>query len=172
MDEEQLHALRRLLALVDRYQLAEVVVEEEGVTITIRGPDARRAPEWDLGFGETILSEADAPLPVEAGEHGRPVPAEPIPALEVEVEAEEFHRLLSPMTGLFYRSASPETPPYVHEGDEVEEGQTVGLIEAMKVFSDIPADVGGIVVRILVESGALVSQGDPIMLLAPYEPDV
>jgi len=166
MDEEQLQAVRRLLALVDRYQIAELVVEEEGVTVTIRGPEARRTPEWDLGFAETMLSEAETDERAEA-----PSP-ESLAPLEEEPEAEEFHRLLSPMTGLFYRSASPDTPPFVHEGDEVEEGQPVGLIEAMKVFSEIPADVSGIVVRILVENGTLVSQGDPIMLLAPDLPAV
>jgi acetyl-CoA carboxylase biotin carboxyl carrier protein len=165
MEEEQLHAIRRLLTLVDRYQLAELVVEEEGVTVTIRGPEARRAPEWDLGLAETILPE------MTIGERAEPPGAGEAPLEdEEESEPETLHRLLSPMTGLFYRSASPDAPPFVHEGDEVEEGQPVGLIEAMKVFSEIPADLTGVVVRILVESGTLVNQGDPLMLLAPETP--
>jgi biotin carboxyl carrier protein len=76
------------------------------------------------------------------------------------------------MTGLFYRGASPELPPYVDVGEEVEEGATVGLIEAMKVFSEIPADVHGRVVRILVENGKLVNQGEVLMLLELESPSV
>jgi acetyl-CoA carboxylase biotin carboxyl carrier protein len=167
MDEEQLQAVWRLLALVERYQLAELVVEEEGVTVTIRGPEARRAPEWDLGLAETILPETEESA---AGETALREPV--LPFEDEEMESEGYHRLLSPMTGLFYRSASPEAPSFVEAGDEVEQGQTVGLIEAMKVFSEIPADIDGIVVRILVENGALVTQGEPLMLLARESPPV
>jgi acetyl-CoA carboxylase biotin carboxyl carrier protein len=71
------------------------------------------------------------------------------------------------MTGVFYRAASPDVPPFVEIGDRIEEGQTVGLIEAMKVFSEIPADRPGRVVEILAASGQLVSQGDPLMRLDP-----
>jgi acetyl-CoA carboxylase biotin carboxyl carrier protein len=76
------------------------------------------------------------------------------------------------MTGLFYRGPSPEIPPYVEVGADVEEGQTVGLIEAMKVFSEIPADVHGRVVRIVAENGKLVNQGEVLMLIELESPSV
>lgn len=150
MDQEQLEAVRRLLALVDRYHLAELVVEEAGVTVTIRGT----AP---------AERTAEALRPLEEAEPWRDLVDS---SEETGQEAYDgFHRLLSPMTGLFYRSPSPEARPYVEVGDFVEEGQTIGLIEAMKVYSEIPADVSGRVVRVLVENGALVTQGEPLLLL-------
>jgi acetyl-CoA carboxylase biotin carboxyl carrier protein len=80
-------------------------------------------------------------------------------------DGDGHHALRSPLTGIFYRSASPDSPPFVQVGDEVAEGQTVGLIEAMKVFSEIPSDAGGRVVRIIAEPGVLISQGDVLMTI-------
>jgi acetyl-CoA carboxylase biotin carboxyl carrier protein len=73
------------------------------------------------------------------------------------------------MTGVFYRSAGPDAPPFVEPEDLVEEGQAIGIIEAMKVFSEIPADRAGRIVEILAPDGQLVSQDDPLMLLDPED---
>jgi acetyl-CoA carboxylase biotin carboxyl carrier protein len=157
MDHDQLQEIRRLLALVDRYGLAELVTEEEGLSVTIRGPSA--------------VVAAAPPVAIES----RPVET-PLPAAfdgdsplveESPADAEGLHPLQSLMTGIFYRSPSPDARAYVEVGDEVSEGQTVGLIEAMKVFSEIPADATGRVVRILAETGKLVTQGDVLMLIRP-----
>jgi acetyl-CoA carboxylase biotin carboxyl carrier protein len=71
------------------------------------------------------------------------------------------------MTGVFYRSARPDSPPFVEIGDHVEIGQTIGLVEAMKVFSEIPAEQAGIVVEIPSRSGQLVREGEPLLYLKP-----
>lgn len=146
-DTERLEAIRRLLQLADAYGLAELEVEEEGLSVFIRGGDLAPA------------SSPGGPPGAETGFAGPPI----------SEEAERFHALLSPMTGVFYRSASPDVPPFVEPGDRVEEGQPIGLIEAMKVFSEIPADRGGRIVEILVPSGQLVSQDDPLVLLDPED---
>jgi acetyl-CoA carboxylase biotin carboxyl carrier protein len=144
-DGEPLEAVRRLLHLADTFGLAELVVEEGGLRITIRG------------------SEGTAGVP------GAPVSADaPGPAsLSPVEESSRYHPIVSPMTGVFYRAASPDAPPFVEEGDPVAEEQTIGLIEAMKVFSEIPADRSGRVVQIVAATGTLVSQGDPLMLIDP-----
>jgi acetyl-CoA carboxylase biotin carboxyl carrier protein len=144
-DSECLEAIRRLLRLVDSYGLAELQVEEDGLKIQIRGD-------------ERAASAADLPL--------RPPVRHPAPD-DLAGRESRYHAIRSPMTGVFYRSASPEVPSFVEPGDRVEEGQAVGLIEAMKLFSEIPADQTGRVVEILVDSGKLVSQDDPLMLLDP-----
>jgi acetyl-CoA carboxylase biotin carboxyl carrier protein len=140
-DGAPIEAVRRLLQLVDAYGLAELEVEEDGLKVTIRGGEP--APS----------SPAVAPSPV-------------LPSESDETEA-PFHAVVSPMTGVFYRSASPDVPPFVELGDRVEAGQAIGLIEAMKVFSEIPADRSGRVVEILVADTKLVAQGDTLMVIDP-----
>lgn len=71
----------------------------------------------------------------------------------------------SPMTGVFYSSPSPGAPPFAKEGDTVQAGQVVGLIEAMKVFSEITATVSGTVTKVNVDNGKLVQPGDPLLYI-------
>jgi acetyl/propionyl-CoA carboxylase alpha subunit len=73
--------------------------------------------------------------------------------------------VLAPLTGVFYRSASPDVPSYVQEGDEVMPDTVVGLIETMKIFNEVVAECHGRVREILVESGQLVHTGDPLMVV-------
>ncbi|MGV3551297.1 acetyl-CoA carboxylase biotin carboxyl carrier protein [Rhizobium sp.] len=72
------------------------------------------------------------------------------------------HRILSGMTGTFYRASAPGVPPYVTEGARVEDGQRIALIEAMKTFNPVECDIAGTVLRILVEDGQSVSVGMPL----------
>ncbi len=71
----------------------------------------------------------------------------------------------SPMMGIFYASPNPASPPFVQEGDLVSANQVLGLIEAMKVFNDIVAPIGGVVKRVCVENGSLVQPGEPIFYI-------
>src|SRR5262245_33472278 len=101
MDEEQLQQIRRLLALLDRYHLAELVAEEAGMTVTIRGPGVEVLRTRDPGVG----SEA---LPVPVLEEDGPPPAALPESDGEELPSDQLHHLYSPMTGIFFRSASPE----------------------------------------------------------------
>jgi acetyl-CoA carboxylase biotin carboxyl carrier protein len=67
--------------------------------------------------------------------------------------------------GVFYRSPDRDAPPFIEVGDMVEVGQVVGLIEAMKVFSEVPSEVAGRVLEIPARSGTLVQPGDPLVIL-------
>lgn len=73
----------------------------------------------------------------------------------------------APMTGTFYRSPAPGDPPFVREGDEAEAGQTVALIEVMKLFTELKAETGGTVTRIGAEDRSLVEYGQPLMWIEP-----
>ena len=75
--------------------------------------------------------------------------------------------LESPMVGVFYLSSSPEDPPFVVVGDMVKVGQTIGLIEAMKVYSEVPSELSGRVVELPVVSGKLVQQGQALIYVEP-----
>jgi acetyl-CoA carboxylase biotin carboxyl carrier protein len=75
--------------------------------------------------------------------------------------------IVAPMVGTFYRSPKPDAPPFVVEGDTVEVGQTVCILEAMKLFNEIPSEIAGRIARILVDNGAPVEYGQPLFLVAP-----
>jgi acetyl-CoA carboxylase biotin carboxyl carrier protein len=87
-----------------------------------------------------------------------------IPAPEA-APAENRIPLSSPTVGVFYRAAGPDTAPYVEVGDHVEEGQTIGMLEAMKVFSEILAEHAGVVVEIVAHNGQLVKTNEPLIYL-------
>ena len=86
------------------------------------------------------------------------------------LEEEGLVAVAAPISGVFYASPSPDEPPYVQEGDEVEAGQVVALIEAMKVFNEIHAEVAGTVARVLVAAGHLVRAGQTLLLIRPHSP--
>ena len=78
----------------------------------------------------------------------------------------------APLTGIFYRAASPTAEAYVREGDWIEAGATVGLIETMKIFNEVKAEQPGRIERVLVASGQLVQAGEPLVLVTPgVQPD-
>lgn len=92
-------------------------------------------------------------------------PQESVP--DQSSENGNFHHITSPMVGTFYEAPAPGEPPYVRPGDTVEAGQTVAIIEAMKIMNEIVADRPGLVDAILVENGETVEYGHPIFRLRP-----
>jgi acetyl-CoA carboxylase biotin carboxyl carrier protein len=114
--------------------------------------------ELDVSVGDTRLFLRRRPGPAAA--EGAPSAAPP-------EEDEGLIAIATPLSGVFYASPAPDEPPYIAEGDEVTAGQTVALVEAMKVFNEIHAEVPGTIEKILVTPGQLVSSGQPLMRLRP-----
>jgi acetyl-CoA carboxylase biotin carboxyl carrier protein len=107
----------------------------------------------------------------EAGFVGASVP---VPALRMLQQApasapedDERHTINAPMIGTFYDTPAPGEPPFVTIGDHVDEGQTIGIIEAMKIMNEIAADRAGTVLAVLATSGATVEYGSPLVQLEP-----
>jgi acetyl-CoA carboxylase biotin carboxyl carrier protein len=73
--------------------------------------------------------------------------------------------IVSPMVGTFYRAASPDSEPFVEEGDSVRKGQALCIIEAMKMMNEIESDAGGRIVRIMCENGQPIEYGQPLMVI-------
>ena len=102
-------------------------------------------------------------------------PASPAPSAAPETPAsppagereEGLHTIYSPMVGTFFRSPSPEEDPFVREGDQVELGQTLCIIEAMKIMNEIEAEVEGEIVEILVDTGEPVEYNQPLLRIRP-----
>ena len=93
--------------------------------------------------------------------------APPAAVIPVEKVDDGLHEVLSPMVGTFYRASSPEIDPFVREGAHVDNGQTVCIIEAMKIMNEIPAGVGGKIVEILVDNAQAVEYNQPLFKIRP-----
>jgi oxaloacetate decarboxylase alpha subunit len=148
-EDVDLEQIKELVKLVEEHHLAELTVEEHGVTITVKGAPAACA------HTEQPVHVVAQPEPTSAF----PPPAQPAPSNLLKIEA--------PMVGVFYRAPSPDSPPFVEVGDMIDVGQTVGLIEAMKVFSEIPSEVAGEVVETPAENEKLVQQGQTLVVVRP-----
>jgi len=120
--------------------------------------------ELDVAVGEARLYVRQHPGTVPL------VAAVPAAAAETsaEIEEEGLIAVSSPLSGIFYTAPGPDEPPYVTEGDEVESGQVVGLVEAMKVFNEIRVEVAGTVAKILAGTGQTVQAGQSLMRVRPH----
>lgn len=153
-EQPEIAAVERLLELAGRYGLQELEVEEAGLRISVEAWSGPAAPEAAPAEG----APAGAYL-------WRPPALPPEPAPTGPALPETAHPITAPLTGTFYRSPSPGAPAFVEVGDTVEEGQVIGLIEAMKVFSEVTADRAGRVLDFPIQSGKLVQRGDVLLYL-------
>ena len=151
--------IKELISIVEENGLAELAVEEDGfgVTIKVEHDDGVIAPP--ASADEPGVQVGVRPADPAEGRSAQPKPA------GTEAAAQDVAQITSPMIGVFYTGPSPDSPPYVKVGDEIEVGQTIGLIEAMKVFSEIPSEVAGRVVAIPVENAKLVQAGDVLVVV-------
>jgi acetyl-CoA carboxylase biotin carboxyl carrier protein len=150
--------LRELSQIVRAENLSELEVESEGVRVTLKAPENLAPP----------VSATPAP-PAVATAAGV-LPAMPAPAgagSTPKAPDESLLQIVSPMVGVFYRAPSPTDPNFVEVGDVIEVGQTVALIEAMKVFNEILAEVAGTVVEIKAQAAELVETGQVLITIRP-----
>lgn len=153
----ELEKITQLIRLVESRGLTELVVEEAGCCIVIRGAN----------YARTHRPPATEPTPVETGAS---IVLPEAPSVTESLERkhpEEFLVVRAPMTGVFYRAAGPDSPPFVEVGDYVEVGQTIGIIEAMKVFSEIPSEFSGVVAELVANNNQLVREQEPLLYLRP-----
>ena len=144
MDIEE---LERLVRLMNENGLVELEIEREGQTVRLR-----KAGSPDGTFVAAVPVPAAAPAAAPA-----PAPSAAPAGLPPGVE-----EIRSPIVGTFYRSASPDTPPYVNPGDRISPETVVCIVEAMKVMNEIKAEVRGEVVECLVENGDAVEFDEPL----------
>ncbi len=145
-----LNQIRELADLALEKNLAELTVEDGDRCVTIKLPVA----------AQTVYT-ANPPV---AAPQLAPVTASSAPAAETASE-DQYYKITAPMVGTFYAAPSPGAPAFVQEGQAISKGQTVCIIEAMKLMNELEAEVSGKVVRILVENGKPVEFGQPLMLV-------
>jgi acetyl-CoA carboxylase biotin carboxyl carrier protein len=155
-----LRKLKKLIDLVQESGIAELEITEGEEKVKI------------VKGGETVVTPV-APAPAASAHRGAsaaptaPAAAPAAPAaVAAPAEEAEGHVLKAPMVGTFYRAASPEAKTFVEVGQSVKAGETVCIIEAMKLMNEIEADATGVVKAILVENGQPVEFGQPLLIIA------
>jgi acetyl-CoA carboxylase biotin carboxyl carrier protein len=162
--------LERLLSFMSEHGLEEFEYAHGDLRIRLKKaiPQPSAAPVLALPMAQptapqVILAQAPPIAPQTATPAGSG-PAQSAPAPD---PAADEHIIKSPIVGTFYAGPSPDAGPFVRMGDFVEAGQTVCIIEAMKLMNEIEADIGGEVARVLVENGQPVEYGEPLFALRP-----
>ena len=145
-----LRKLKTLIDLVSESNVSELeITEAEGKVRIVKG-----GPALVQQYAPVMTHAQMAPAPAAVG------PA-PVPVAPVSTD----HIVKSPMVGTFYRSASPGAKAFVEVGDSVKEGQTLCIVEAMKILNEIEADKSGTISRILCENGQAVEYGQPLFII-------
>lgn len=145
--------IRRLIELLEGSDVTEIEITEGEESVRVSRGQAQPA----------------APVPAAAPMPQAPPPAAPAQAAAAEPEAPQETGVYqeAPMVGTFYRAPAPESDPYVREGDYVNVGDTLCVIEAMKLFNEIEAEHAGRIKRIMVENAQPVEFGEPLFLIDP-----
>jgi len=151
-EREAFRLIEEMLQLMESRGLVELEMEHQGLRIRLKKATPGHPPQLVEYVAGVPQPSATAPgHPAEGG------------------AAEGGHRIVikSPMVGTFYRAPAPDAPPFVEVGQELEVGQVVCILEAMKLMNEIKSEVAGLVAEILVESGAPVEFGQPLFVVEP-----
>jgi acetyl-CoA carboxylase biotin carboxyl carrier protein len=164
MDRNKLEELRELVDFLKANGIAEFDMEQDDLKVRIKfagEPAVAPVGGFDLAQLSRLMASAPAATPTAA-------PARTSPAAELAAEMEEkLHEVKSPIVGTFYESPSPGAPAFVKVGDEVEVGQVLCIVEAMKLMNEIEADVAGEIVKRIASSGQPVEYGQPLFAIRP-----
>lgn len=162
----KIQEIREIIKLVDASSIDEFVYEAEGSKVKLKknggsvevvAPKAAApasAPVVEQVAATTVTSPTPAPVKEETA------PAAP-------ASDADLHKITSPMVGTFYQAPSPDAPAYVKVGDKVGDESIVCIVEAMKLFNEIEAEIKGEIVEVLVKDGQLVEYGQPLFLVKP-----
>ncbi|WP_179586919.1 acetyl-CoA carboxylase biotin carboxyl carrier protein [Tunturiibacter gelidoferens] len=164
MDGNKLNELRELVEFLKANEIAEFDMEQDDLKVRIKfagEPAAAPAGGFDMAQLSRLMASAPAAAPVSAAAPvGGAIAA--APAAEVE---EKLHEVKSPIVGTFYESPSPGAPAFVKVGDQVEVGQVLCIVEAMKLMNEIESDVAGEVVKRIAASGQPVEYGQALFAI-------
>lgn len=168
-DMFKIQEVRELIKLIDGSNIEEFEYEADGATIKLKKPsnnvvtyEAAQVVETRV-VPEQVVAPA-APVAVAAPPAAAPVAVAAPVAAPVAAD-DTLVKITSPMVGTFYASSSPDAPAYVKVGDRVSDETVICIVEAMKLFNEIEAEVSGEIVEILVKNGQLVEYGQPLFLV-------
>lgn len=154
----ELDELRQLFELLKETDITDVQIEKDGTKVRVRR--------------EKFLSSFDMSHAATSVHHLHTTPSAQMKSLADSAAEEEAQQRLitvtAPLVGTLYSSSNPNSEPFVKEGDKIQKGQVLCIIEAMKLMNEIESEVDGIVRRRLVENGQPVEYGEPLFLVEPY----
>jgi len=151
-----LRKLKTLIDLVSESNVSELeITEAEGKVRIVKGP---------VGGPVAVAAPVMVAAPA-ASTTAAATPAAPVAAPPAEAAVVSGHVVKSPMVGTFYTASSPEAKPFVQVGSVVKEGETICIIEAMKILNEIEADKSGTVTRVMVDNGQAVEYGQPLFMI-------
>jgi acetyl-CoA carboxylase biotin carboxyl carrier protein len=155
-----LQEIKELIEFVAEKQFDEIELERGDFRLSLRKGGARTVEAPLPVAVPTVLQAVAAPVATPAA----PPAAAPVVAAEPPAPPaeEDLHIITSPIVGTFYRSSSPTTEPFIKIGDAIEAGQTLCIVEAMKLMNEIQSDISGTVAKILVENAQPVEYGQPL----------
>ena len=145
-----LKELKELIKLFEEAEITELEIEREGVKIKLR-----KGKEKDVVVDTSQTQHVVTPALAEREEKKR-VPAD-----------KNLITIEAPMVGTFFMAPSPEAPPFVEEGSDIEKGEVLCIIEAMKLMNEIKSEIKGKIKKVLVENGHSVEYGEPLFLIEP-----
>ncbi|MCM3674162.1 acetyl-CoA carboxylase biotin carboxyl carrier protein [Peribacillus simplex] len=159
--------IREIIKLVDQSNISEFVFENEGTKIQLKKTETGTVSH-PAAAQEVVQANAAVEVkPAAAPAPAVPKAVEPAKPAAAVTEQENLHKITSPMVGTFYQSPAPDSPAYVKTGDKVTGDSIVCIVEAMKLFNEIEAEVSGEIVEVLVKEGQLVEYGQPLFLVKP-----
>jgi acetyl-CoA carboxylase biotin carboxyl carrier protein len=168
MTPDEIKELKELIEFLKENDIGEFDLERDDLKVRIKfGHPSHATPASAIDMAR--LSQLLAP-----GQHATGAPAQgihavaapsPVPAAEAQAEEEALHIVKSPIVGTFYESSSPGAAAFVKIGDEIESGQVLCIVEAMKLMNEIESDAAGEVVKRLVTNGQPVEYGQPLFAL-------
>ncbi|HTZ60328.1 MAG TPA: acetyl-CoA carboxylase biotin carboxyl carrier protein [Acidobacteriaceae bacterium] len=167
MTPEELEELRELVAFLKENEIGEFEFEHGEQKIRLKFAQPAHLSSIDLARLGQLLPQAPLPAvstPASSHHSYSTHASAPSPAAE-EAAEEQLHLVKSPIVGTFYESSSPGAPAFVKVGDEIESGQVLCIVEAMKLMNEIESDAAGEVVKRLVTNGQPVEYGQPLFAL-------
>jgi acetyl-CoA carboxylase biotin carboxyl carrier protein len=160
--------IRELIKLVDQSSIDEFVYEHEGSKIKMKkhadGGVTIAQPVTQASAAAPAQPRAEVQVPVQ---EAKPLVTKAESNGTSETEDSTMYKITSPMVGTFYGSPSPDADAYVKQGSKVSKDSIVCIVEAMKLFNEIEAEVNGEIIEILAKNGQLVEYGQPLFLVKP-----
>lgn len=164
----KMHEIREIIKLIDQSSIQEFNLETEGAKVSLKKSNGTETIVVTQPAVQAPVAAPVAHIPAQPVVAAAPVAAEAPKAAAVQATDDaNLHKIVSPMVGTFYSAPEPGKPAYVQAGDKVNASKVVCIVEAMKLFNEIEAEVSGEIVKVLVEDGQLVEYGQALFLVKP-----